>query len=93
LTTLSNSVHPYVASSAGEKLWGRISLFLVVPLVAAASVFVYNRESEHLHHLEEHPPHYVPWPHLRVRKMVRVRPAGGIVVLRTGSRLLTQFYF
>ncbi len=53
---------------AGEGLWKRISIFVVVPALLGTAVYVYGRESEHMKHIEEHHPEFVPFPHLRIRK-------------------------
>ncbi|KXS10023.1 hypothetical protein M427DRAFT_116571, partial [Gonapodya prolifera JEL478] len=49
--------------------WYKISLFVAIPSLIGATVYVYGKEAEHLGHLDHHHPEYVPWPHLRIRKV------------------------
>lgn len=58
--------------TGGEKLWRNISVYIVVPALLGLTVFVYGREMEHMKHSAEHPPVYKEWPHLGIRKSVRI---------------------
>ncbi|VVT48907.1 uncharacterized protein SAPINGB_P002009 [Magnusiomyces paraingens] len=42
-------------SEATAKFWGKISLFVVVPVIAATAIHTYIIEKEHFEHLAAHP--------------------------------------
>ncbi|KAJ1501702.1 Cytochrome c oxidase subunit 6A1, mitochondrial [Coelomomyces lativittatus] len=49
------------------QLWTKISWYLGFPTLLLSGLYSYQLFSEHLHHLKEHPPKFIPYSHLRIR--------------------------
>ena len=49
-----------------ERFWTLFSVFIAFPAVLVAGVVAYVKESEHLKHLDEHPPEYIPYSYLNI---------------------------
>lgn len=54
----------------GVKLWRNLSFFVAVPAIGLAMVNAYVGEKEHIEHMKEHRPEFVPYEHLRIIKKV-----------------------
>ncbi|XP_070573394.1 cytochrome c oxidase subunit 6A, mitochondrial-like [Ptychodera flava] len=53
--------------AAGAKQWKMLSFLIAVPGVAVCMVNAYLKETEHMEHLKEHRPEFIPYSHLRLR--------------------------
>ncbi|XP_054710158.1 cytochrome c oxidase subunit 6A2, mitochondrial-like [Uloborus diversus] len=67
---LNTVLHPpnpkdYVA---GMKLWRNLTIFVAAPSIVLCMINAYLGEKEHMEHLEEHRPEFIPYEHLRIRK-------------------------
>ncbi|ORZ02432.1 cytochrome c oxidase, subunit VIa [Syncephalastrum racemosum] len=47
--------------------WKKISIFVVIPALIAASVNTYNLYEHHVEHMKHHPREYVKYPYINYR--------------------------
>ncbi|KAJ1966737.1 hypothetical protein H4R35_006913 [Dimargaris xerosporica] len=50
------------------ELWRKLTLFGFFPVLGISGYIVYGMAAEHMHHLHEHPPKFVAYDYLRVRR-------------------------
>lgn len=52
--------------------WKRLFLFIGVPSIVLVAINTYKLEEEHNKHLDEHPPAFIPYEHMKIRAKVRI---------------------
>ena len=66
--------------------WKRIFLFIGIPSIALVAINTYFTEERHAKHLEEHPPAFTPYEHMKIR--TRVQNSNLFIF-----KLILNFYF
>lgn len=51
--------------------WKRLFLFIGIPSIALVAINTYFIEEKHHKHLEEHPPAFTPYEHMKIRTKVK----------------------
>lgn len=61
----------YFFSSLGAvKLWRNLTFFVAFPAIGLCMVNTYLGEKDHIKHIKEHRPEFIPYEHLRIRRKV-----------------------
>lgn len=60
----------YLHIGSGD-YWKRLFLFIGIPSIALVAINTYFIEEKHEKHLEEHPPEFTPYEHLKIRTKVK----------------------